>query len=411
MLHAVNELDEDGSGTIEENEFIDWWVQRSMKNRLSGGLIAMKLRKLARKAAQIFYTDIFTAVWNNDIEMVKTFLESDRRIGSASDDSEYGEGWMPLHYASYKGYISICDLLITSGNINAINNHGFTPLFYACQNGHLDICRLLLEKGADPGITGGSSISAFMCPVDHCQDNKELIKIFKSHQNCVPPRQPPSDRMKATLNENKNSILVELPPLKTFSLLPVKKWNIVVHSSSYKNEKNDENSFKVTVNGLDPNKPKNNILEVSVDKKWLNKALISIDISPDLTVKLSATNSLEDESPFTDFITVKRDNGLTKNFSMLAVIEKDLLGANPDSDYYDEDNHFDEKENDDDTDIEKDEKKEIFHANDETIERLRREINGEDEDKDNDHDNENENYEDEDEDEDELHVVQENAYK
>jgi hypothetical protein len=46
-----------------------------------GGLIAIKLRKLARKAGQLFFTDIFTAVWNNDINLVKLFIESDTRIG------------------------------------------------------------------------------------------------------------------------------------------------------------------------------------------------------------------------------------------------------------------------------------------------------------------------------------------
>ena len=84
MLEVVNQLDADGSGIIEENEFIDWWVHRSMKGRLGGGLIAMKLRKLARKAAQIFYTDIFTAVWNNDIDMVKTFLANFRSFMAIS---------------------------------------------------------------------------------------------------------------------------------------------------------------------------------------------------------------------------------------------------------------------------------------------------------------------------------------
>ena len=198
MLEVIKQLDSDGSGIIELEEFTEWWVQRSVKSRSGGGLIAMKLRKLARKAAQLFFTDIFTAVWNDDLNLVKTFLESDRRIGNASDVSEYGDGWTPLHYASYKGHLSIAEELIeNSANVNATNDLGYSALFYACQQGHLEVCTLLLDRGGDPSICGNvidTNSNFFMCPVDHYIDSKDLLKLLKAHPTCAPPKQPPAAR-------------------------------------------------------------------------------------------------------------------------------------------------------------------------------------------------------------------------
>jgi Ankyrin repeats (3 copies) len=365
MLEVVKQLDSDGSGIIELEEFTEWWVQRSVKSRSGGGLIAMKLRKLARKAAQIFFTDIFTAVWNNDLNLVKTFLESDRRIGNASDVSEYGDGWMPLHYAAYKGHLSIAEELIEhSANVNATNDLGYSALFYACQQGHLEVCKLLLDRGGDPSICGNvtdSSNNFFMCPVDHCVDNKELLKLFKAHPSCAPPKQPPAEKMRAFITEGK----ALLSPLRSFSILPVKKWNIELNSPDSKD------GFEIIVNGLDPNKWKNNsgnILEVLVDKKWVNSVYLPDGALPELTVKLSAVNSLGAASPFTDNIPVSKGDTLSRSasgvlppMSVNLMAPLDAVDEDDDDDYND---NFEEKESD-------------FVENDETIERLRREINGE----------------------------------
>ena len=125
MKEAMKELDGDGSGSIDEAEFISWWVNRTLNARAGGGLIALKLKKLARKAAQLFFTDIFTAVWKNDLSLVKTFLEADSRMANATDTSEYGDGWMPLHYACYQGinqthtytlisFMTLCDQYLSN---------------------------------------------------------------------------------------------------------------------------------------------------------------------------------------------------------------------------------------------------------------------------------------------------------
>ena len=393
MLEVIKQLDSDGSGIIELEEFTEWWVQRSVKSRSGGGLIAMKLRKLARKAAQLFFTDIFTAVWNDDLNLVKTFLESDRRIGNASDVSEYGDGWTPLHYASYKGHLSIAEELIeNSANVNATNDLGYSALFYACQQGHLEVCKLLLDRGGDPSICGNvidTNSNFFMCPVDHYIDSKDLLKLLKAHPTCAPPKQPPADKMRAFITEGKAQLSVELPPLRSFSILPIKKWNIELNSP------NSNDSFEITVNGLDPNKWKNNsgnILEVLIDKKWVNSVYLPDGALPELTVKLSAINSLDVESPFTDNIPVSKGDTLSRHgsgvlphLSVNFMAPLDAVEEDDDDDYND---NFEEKEND-------------FEENDETIEKLRREINGEES-----------GMEDNGDDfEDELVIVKESPYK
>ena len=99
LEEVLKELDGDNSGLIDKTEFVDWWTQRSVKNREGGSLIALKLRGIARKAAKLFNTDVFTAAWNNDIDLVKSFVCSDPRAALSADLSEHGNGWTPCHYA------------------------------------------------------------------------------------------------------------------------------------------------------------------------------------------------------------------------------------------------------------------------------------------------------------------------
>lgn len=99
---AITELDSDGSGVIEMNEFIAWWVNRSKSVRKGGGLIAFKLKKLANKAAQMFYTDIHTACWKGQKDLVVMFLDAESRLINSPDTTDNGNGWTPLHYACYR---------------------------------------------------------------------------------------------------------------------------------------------------------------------------------------------------------------------------------------------------------------------------------------------------------------------
>lgn len=245
LEQAQHEIDSDGSGLIEITEFVMWWTNRISGSRNSTSLISLKLRKLAAKAAQIFYTDIFTAIWNNNITLVKSFLESEPRLANASDESEYGEGWTPLHYAAYQGNEALVQLLLDKGaHVNATNNLGFSPLFYASQREHLSIVSLLLENNADPTIVGyhEETDKIFMCPVDHILDNKDLRKLYINHPKCIKPNAMPSNNMEITL-DNAGSLQISIANMnyKGVSLLPIKHYKVHLSLLQNTSEDMDEN--------------------------------------------------------------------------------------------------------------------------------------------------------------------------
>ena len=311
MNEAMRELDTDGSGEVDEHEFVNWWVNRTLSARAGGGLIAMKLKKLARKAAQTFFTDIFTAVWKNDLDMVKTFVEADPRVATATDTNEYGDGWTPLHYACYQGLGDIVDALLAAGAaVNGTNDLGFTPLFYAAQNNHLHICKLLVEQGADPAASGASAEDGdvFMCPVDHVVDSPELMKLFRAHPKCQPPEAPPADRTTASLSDT-GVLLVDLPPTKFFTSLPVRRWHLLLSASPVATARSPDTVVEILVPGVNPNTGQRRAgdaslqLKVPLDKKALRTKFGDLSVTP-LYLKAAALNSFEDEGPFSDPVPV-----------------------------------------------------------------------------------------------------------
>jgi Ca2+-binding EF-hand superfamily protein len=237
MQEAMVELDSDKSGFIDENEFIEWWVNRTNSVRPGATLIAYKLKKLANKAAQVFYTDVHTAAWKGDLELVKMFLDATPELCNAGDVNEHGEGWTPLQYAAYQGHIDIVkEMLSRRGGpkgrvlVDKANQHGFTALFYAAQRRHLEIVKLLLEAGADPAICGSHHIDPDirMCPADHIQDCRDLLKLFKGHKNCEKPEHISPADINVSINTN-GLVVLEFPSaeaLSDISNLPLLRWRI-----------------------------------------------------------------------------------------------------------------------------------------------------------------------------------------
>jgi hypothetical protein len=57
---------------------------------------------LAAAGRRRMHTDIHTACWNGDIELVQQFIDVDTRLVNSPDTTEYGNQMRPLHYAAYQ---------------------------------------------------------------------------------------------------------------------------------------------------------------------------------------------------------------------------------------------------------------------------------------------------------------------
>jgi len=249
---AIKELDTDGSGEIEVNEFVEWWVNRTKGVRKGGGLIAFKLKKLANKAAQMFYTDIHKATWDGDMNLVKLFLDTDESMKNAPDTTEYGNDWRPLHYACYQGHADIVNELIERGaSVNTKNGHDFTPLFYAAQQNYPEICLALLDSGADPSICGivcdersfKTEADAMedmyygippLCPADFVSSdlvhsNEGLRDVFATHEKFTLPLQ---SEIKDAALSNVGEFSFQVCDIEDISKLPIRKWRIIVYDMS-----------------------------------------------------------------------------------------------------------------------------------------------------------------------------------
>ena len=247
---AIQELDIDGSGLIEIEEFVTWWVNRTQGVRKGGGLIAFKLKKLANKAAQMFYTDVHKATWDGDFNLVMLFLDAPGDVHlNSPDTTEYGNGWCPLHYACYKGHEKIVNELLSRGaRVNMTNDDGFTPLFYAAQQNFPAICATLLDAGADPSVCGtvcdpnniNSEADAVqdmyfgippLCPADFvCSDivlsTEELREAFSTHEKFTLPLQP---ELKNVMLSNVGVFSFDVVDMKELSSLPIRKWRIIFY--------------------------------------------------------------------------------------------------------------------------------------------------------------------------------------
>ena len=216
-------LDVDSSGTIDRDEFLAWWTQRSAQLRYGASSVAIKLRKLQSRAAQRFSTSIFAAAWEGDVEIVRAFLNAEPRQCSAADPDN--DDWTPLHCAAYQGQMAMIESLMSSNsNVNRSNLKGFTPLFYAAQQGHVEAVKLLLDSGADPTLWGTEG-DIWMSPLDHCVDTPELYEVFQSHSKCEVLDLAECTAIDVSLKGN-GTISILLPATKSIGPLPVKQWEI-----------------------------------------------------------------------------------------------------------------------------------------------------------------------------------------
>ncbi len=77
---------------------------------------------------------------------MQDFLEEDPGLANAVDETEFGTGYRPLHYAAYGGFLDVCEALHAAGaRALAAGDNGVTALFLAAQAGKADVVRFLLD--------------------------------------------------------------------------------------------------------------------------------------------------------------------------------------------------------------------------------------------------------------------------
>jgi len=304
---AIYELDSDGSGSIECNEFVEWWANRASKTRQSSSLISLKLRKLASKAMATFYTDIFTAAWNGNIDLVSTFLDGDRRQALAQDVSEFGDGWTALHYAAYQGHLEIVKKLLEATPSKAKlldkqNAIGFTALFYAAQRDRVQVAAYLLEEGANPCLFGvpypEEQPDLFVCPAHLAVDSPELHALLKSNSRCLPPGQVPIEKFpECSIDGAAPRLEFAIPAdvVARVSSLPIKEYKIeLVIEASDEEAKQGKVQAPAARFQVPSSKPKcNTQVQLDLSRSWLS----SCEGQSKIMMRIAAVNALGDVGP------------------------------------------------------------------------------------------------------------------
>lgn len=118
-----------------------------MKKLLFVLVIALSLSAATGIKAQ----EIFDAVKNNDLNLVKQIIDKESSVVNQKDKT----GNTPLHGAAIIGSVPISEFLLSRGaDINASNTMQSTPLHTAIENKQDDVAKLLIEKGANLNIKG-----------------------------------------------------------------------------------------------------------------------------------------------------------------------------------------------------------------------------------------------------------------
>ena len=92
-------------------------------------------------------------------------------------NAKNGEGMTPLHYAAYRDYKEIVELLIAKGaDVNAKQVDGMTPLHNAAVRRHKEVAELLIANGADVNAKGGTGDT----PLHNAANNayKDVVELL-----------------------------------------------------------------------------------------------------------------------------------------------------------------------------------------------------------------------------------------
>jgi len=125
--------------------------------------------------------EIFNAIAGNDIEKVKSLIESDISIL----ESKQEHNMTPLMFAASEGNYELTKLLINKGaDIHYTRPLGFSTIFMPSMFGHFEIVKLLVESGVDINIEDRWGRTALYVAINF--GTKEIAEYLVEHGAKIP---------------------------------------------------------------------------------------------------------------------------------------------------------------------------------------------------------------------------------
>ncbi|GMI38283.1 hypothetical protein TeGR_g7675, partial [Tetraparma gracilis] len=155
------ELDRDGNGLVPRSHFLSWYKltmsppspssASASGASLTGSELLNYVTEMSKSASAVAASDIHSACWNGDLDLVERYCEIDPTAAHSRDDSEFGCGYRPLHYAAYSGHLEVCKFLLENPavDMDCATATGCTALFLAAQQKRREVADYLLRQGAD----------------------------------------------------------------------------------------------------------------------------------------------------------------------------------------------------------------------------------------------------------------------
>ncbi len=200
---------------------------------------------MAKKVTQSSKTDIHKACWEDDIEIVRYFLDVDdarpKELGEVKlvnmpdmtgnedgQNPDLFEGDMntPLHYAAYQGHLKLCKLLVERGaNLNLINGDGCTPLFLASQQNRVDVVRYLLNR---PDCQLNICDKEYGLSAFDVAASDAITMVFEAERNLGPPGpiEKPTIKPCSSDQKSQSDVIVTFQPYcesESYEKLAIKK--------------------------------------------------------------------------------------------------------------------------------------------------------------------------------------------
>ena len=158
-------------------------------------------------------------------------LEASAAVATANlvDETDFGDGYRPLHYAAYAGHLDTVRVLLDFGaDATMVNDAGCDALFLAAQQGHSEIVQLLLDS-TDTLSTVDAGDGRSLCALDVARPDRKcprrqatrdvLLEWWAQQQksnDVAPPapelRQGPDAGLEVRWNEDEMRNLTEECP-------------------------------------------------------------------------------------------------------------------------------------------------------------------------------------------------------